>query len=680
MIPHKFPLDIFFELLKAFESKDIYNYFRCMGVSNAHQAMKLISSDKQDWVYLYNAIIKSRSLPMPTNLKNLDEAKTQDIISWFLHSISLNFNYTSERMQLSVCNVAIKPGLRVTWLKLMCARWCLIAAADYEESELSLWEISSYQQTRMVARVYLDAPVMDGEIDYCDGGAKCAVTVGATKPYILVLGLSQYPECVSLRQLAHLRKASHITFFEGDLLGFAARDGDDTYPYFANWKTGNSHCLVFPHSTPDINCPLPIEPCKAMTTKNGFIFTLHIYAIHVFSICEEDAYHPKHLAMLPLSEPVAHGRFLENVIMPNNTLYPTFTIRLLYYDVYTQIQQVTISINPKAHSTEMFSLEQLAFEEIVDDADLHLCYIGEQGRSFFCSTSSDNYREKPLVLLASRKAPDDAGMTTCLEVDYTFINDENIPPLRLISCLDFDDGIGLLLISSTSGDVVLASVLSEPIITSTSRQSSLGEEEKVEDSPSKIHQVPVSLDLPLFYAIRQKYQIHEELPVEITHLVITEWADARLERVEIDGWSNDWTRFSRLWDWIPPISRWGPLDRDFLHKTENVVFRNRLQTVGEMIPVLYRVENHREVVFRIGKRLFYLRTRRRGDHPDDFNTDPMRHIGVLPISYERLLTHPMEVTAALRTVVARRNLDEWEEPEGFFRQVQLAAYAYGVIH
>ncbi|KAL5513822.1 hypothetical protein ACEPAH_4223 [Sanghuangporus vaninii] len=271
-------------------------------------------------------------------------------------------------------------------------------------------------------------------------------------------------------------------------------------------------------------------------------------------------------------------------------------------------------------------------------------------------------------------------MTTCLEVDYTVINDENMPPPRLISCLDFDNGMGLLLTSSTLGDVVLASVLTEPIITTASRQSNLGEKEKLEDSPRKIFQVPVGLDLPLFYSIRQKYQIHEELPVEITRLVITEWTDTRLGHVEIDGWSNDWTRFSRLWDWILPISRWGPLDRDFLHKTENVVFRNRLQTVGEMIPVLYRVENHHEMVFRIGKRLFYLRTRRRGDDPDDFNTDPMRHIGVLPIPYESLLTHPMEVIAVLRTVIARRNLDPWEEPAGFFRQVQLAAYAYGIIH
>ncbi|KAL5513821.1 hypothetical protein ACEPAH_4222 [Sanghuangporus vaninii] len=213
MIPYEPPLDIFFVLLKTFETKDIYNYFQCMGVSNAQQVMKLISSDKQDWVYLYNTITKARSLPMPTNLKILDEAETQDVISWFLHSISLNFNYTSERRKLSVYNVAIKPGLRVTWLKLIRARWCLIAAADYGKSELSLWEISSYQQTCMVARVYLDAPVMDGEIDYCDGGAKCAATVGATKPYILVLGLSQSSEYVSLRQLAHLPNAWHIIFF-----------------------------------------------------------------------------------------------------------------------------------------------------------------------------------------------------------------------------------------------------------------------------------------------------------------------------------------------------------------------------------------------------------------------------------------------------------------------------------
>lgn len=184
------------------------------------------------------------------------------------------------------------------------------------------------------------------------------------------------------------------------------------------------------------------------------------------------------------------------------------------------------------------------------------------------------------------------------------------------------------------------------------------------------------MDLPLFYSIRRKYRFNDELPEETIRLIASDWTDPRLDHVNIEGWSSDWVRFTRIWDWILPVSRWGTLDRDFLHETDNVFFRNHLQTVGEIIPVLYRVKNHYEVVFRIGERLFCLRRWRKGDDLFDFELDPWRRIGVLPFTYEMFFTHPAEVQASLETENVRTNLTEWAEPSGLFQEIEMAFTAY----
>ena len=154
-----------------------------MGISSATQAIKALSGDKNDWAYLFHVIANGRSLPFPSNLKSVNEADAQDIASWLLHSVALNYRYTDphkhELGEMLVRNIRIGQGLCVTWLKLVLGRWALIAAAGQEESELSLWEIGGHGQIRPSARIYLDAPVMDGQIECKNNETRCAITVGA---------------------------------------------------------------------------------------------------------------------------------------------------------------------------------------------------------------------------------------------------------------------------------------------------------------------------------------------------------------------------------------------------------------------------------------------------------------------------------------------------------------------
>ena len=149
------------------------------GAMRVNRAMKLISGDKQDWLYLFSMITGARCLPIPMHPRSIDQAEAKDIASCVLHSINANFGYTAECSQLSVSKLAIKSGLRATWVKLLHGRWCWVASADDDESELSLWEIKSDGRVQISARIYLDAPVMNGEVYCSDGAARCAITIGA---------------------------------------------------------------------------------------------------------------------------------------------------------------------------------------------------------------------------------------------------------------------------------------------------------------------------------------------------------------------------------------------------------------------------------------------------------------------------------------------------------------------
>ena len=78
----------------------------------------------------------------------------------------------------------------------------------------------------------------------------------------------------------------------------------------------------------------------------------------------------------------------------------------------------------------------------------------------------------------------------------------------------------------------------------------------------------------------------------------------------IPGWSSDWSKFSNVHQWIVPYPRWGLLDEIFDRKAFACVrVRLRLGTLSEIIPVLFDEENHYRVLFRIGNRLYYCKSK-----------------------------------------------------------------------
>ncbi|KAL5510910.1 hypothetical protein ACEPAG_4667 [Sanghuangporus baumii] len=680
MLPHELPLDVFFMILMLFGECDIYNYLKAVNFLCIKHAISSLSGDKQDWEYLHNTIIRNRSFPVPSNLRCTDDVEAQDIASWFIHSVVLQKKYRTQNTKLYVRKIDIKSDLRVTWLKVFLGRWCLIAAANDKESELSLWEIASNQQIRLASRKYLDAPVLDGEVDYCDNEARCAITVGATKPYILVLELSQTSRHVSLQQLAHIPGASYVAYFRRDLIGFACRDGDDTYPYIADWRTGEKCCLRFPHTNPHLNCPLPIEPCKAIAVKDGFVFALHINTVEIFGVPDgildtSLGYSMKflrHISTLPLSRSAACGSFLG--FTQCQTDWSMSMIRLVYQDVESKLRRATILYNCNSRSPRLFSIHERIMRQAPDDRILHFWRIGSAGQTIVGLISSFDFWQKPTAVFAPVNITNQDGAATEPDADDVKVSDEVFPLPELTSSMDFDDGHGLLLTGSTTGNVSLASVLAESILT-TDGISRLSSSVPCGISRGKLHDTPISLDLPWFYNVRKEYTSRDELPQEILLRAGSQWSDSRINFMSIEDWSNDWSRFKPIWDWILPLSRWGPLDRDFL----SVILRSRLHTVGEIIPVLYRVSNHDEVVFRIGQRLYYSNQEPKneeGQAIDISETDFYGLLGVLPLSYDNFVDNPQSILPSLQNYHIQTNLRTWGIATGKSHRSTVAYWSY----
>ncbi|KAL5510923.1 hypothetical protein ACEPAG_4680 [Sanghuangporus baumii] len=618
------PWDAHFLILTQLDHQDIV-YLRMV----YPHLTDAISDDKNLWSNIFKRELKKRSLPIPSNLRSIDEVEGADIESWVKHIHVLDGVYDAPYKELSIYNVHIDPELRVTWLKLIFGRWCLIAGSNDDKSELSLWEISSDSEIRRPALVYLDAPVLDGQIDCSDSPVRCAITVGATKPYIKILELYQSEVSASIQQLAEIRDASHVQFLRAECVGFSVRRGDDTFPHLYNWQTGRSYCLRYRHDNPEIDCSLPTEPTIALTARNGFIFSLHITAIHIFSfpqsVTDVEATAPKRLVALPLRFEASNGYFLDEAFRGAKLGQKIpICIHVLYQRYDSLLQQVTLTLHHENDRRLSFAMTEVRIRPAADIPSLRCIYFtspGSSGRRLLYVTTSvlrsavDNHSVFVMPMWFSDG--DDSAKSLCGQIDdprpldehspvlshadqYTSpstSNDQhegasslsddcraisislsNFSSLHLLSCVDFDDWNGMLLMGTASGEVRLASFMPKVYMTPKSTRNTLSAVVCLKESSSNLSEVAVFLDLPLFYSLRKRYRIFHRLPEDVIIQATSDWRDPRIGLITIGGWSNDWSKFEDIWHWILPFSRWGPLDPDFQDEINGVFFRHRLLT------------------------------------------------------------------------------------------------------
>ncbi|KAL5513817.1 hypothetical protein ACEPAH_4218 [Sanghuangporus vaninii] len=705
------PWDVHFLILTQLDHQDIV-YLRIV----YPYLTDAISNDKNLWSHIFKRELKKRTLPIPSNLRSIDEVEGVDIESWVKHIHVLDGVYDAPDKELSIHDVRIHPELRVTWLKLIFGRWCLIAGSNDDKSELSLWRISPDSEIRRAALVYLDAPVLDGQIDCSDSTVRCAVTVGATKPYIKILGLHQSEVDASILQLAEIRDASHVQFLRAEYVGFSVCRGDDTFPHLYNWQTGRSYCLRFRHDNPEIDCPLPTEPSIALTGRNGFIYSLHTTSIHIFSlpqsITDVEATAPKHLVTLPLQFRAASGYFLDEAFKELNFGQKSPNcIHVLYQRYDSLLQQVTLTLHRENDRHLSFSVMEVKIKPATDIPSLRCIYFispGSSGRRLLHITSpvlrNSVYNHSVFVTPMRYNDGHDSGRSLCDKLDdprpfddhspvlshadhFTSpsssndqhgsasslsdkcsaipISSSNFPSLHLLSCVDFDDWNGILLMGTTSGEVRLASFLPKVCMTPKSTRNMLSAVVCLKESINNLSEISVFLDLPLFYRLRKRYRIFHGLPEDVIVQATADWRDPRIGLITIGGWTNDWLKFEDIWHWILPFSRWGPLDTDFHDEINGVFFRYRLQTLGEIVPILYHTSNQQEIVFRIGQRIFY-------SDPEQDDMNEQGCLGVLPLTYDQFLNDPDEILPLFSDHGLRSNLRSRVAPFALTMRMSLA--------
>lgn len=226
-----------------------------------------VSYDKQLWLHILDRDIKSKALPLPKYVRDIDEASAEDAIEWVKNSFLLVNHYSSgEERTLIRENLSMS----VTWIKLIRGRWCLIACSDLKNSQLVVWDLQASQDEHHKATLYLPGPVIDGIVEDDKEDILIAFTIGTKYtfrlsqfpqillmmqfriPFISLMELYTNENEILIHQLVEVPGASHVRLLKRPYIGFAVRDGDDTNPSILNWETGISRTFVTPDPVRDL--------------------------------------------------------------------------------------------------------------------------------------------------------------------------------------------------------------------------------------------------------------------------------------------------------------------------------------------------------------------------------------------------------------------------------------------
>ncbi|EJD00058.1 uncharacterized protein FOMMEDRAFT_30742 [Fomitiporia mediterranea MF3/22] len=590
---------------------------------------------------MYEQNVVANDLCIPNYLGNLEHVHVRDIQSWVKHAVLLDRNYRTPYKKLHAWRIANREKLGITWLRLVHGHWALVASADVHTCEFSVWEIPPEGEIRQVARVFLDAPVIDGMADESCQQVHCAITIGASAPYILIFNIIEHAEKVTLDELISISGASHVRFFRGSCLGFATWKNDDSYPHIIDWKNWNSYKLHIPSSA--LSQVPSLLPFCTLGMANFWMY-------------------PK-TKLGKLDDQDKTSAFRQAVILRNRGMEQTRAFNLCE----------TLSISPWTAFPE-------SRPPVLTDYAL-----GLSGRRLFCVTTLKSHCWLPPTLstmpIELTVGSDEENQLFTSFGDYVPVSREALPLPHLITSLSFDDGNGYLLMGTRSGDVRLAAFMDKNIIRhecvhieslgslATEVVTPVSQKLSEPDDASRI-KAAVPPDLPVFYTIRETYKFGDELPPSIREDVTSDWFDEQVGKQTFSNWSNDWSQFECLWDWVIPLSRWGPIDKDFFNTTPSIFARNRLQALGDLIPVLYDVTNHKRVVFRNGERMFFCRSERNPDHDDDsdeeetvaFEGEPDIFLCILPCTYSQYSGDPPSIIRHLpsRDIHAMdANLRDW---------------------
>lgn len=166
------------------------------------------------------------------------------------------------------------------------------------------------------------------------------------------------------------------------------------------------------------------------------------------------------------------------------------------------------------------------------------------------------------------------------------------------------------------------------------------------------------MDIPVYYSYRTRPEYFaEKCPAFVAEDAVRLWGDAFVNHPPIPNWSNDWSKFTFIKDWILPLSLWSLHDSDFSEEEVTCIrVRNRLHSCGEIIPILYYMNDHSRVLLRMGNRVLYCRTLLYGADEDD--SSHIEALGALTLTYSEFVAADTDtILAHIYDRVAQTNLE-----------------------
>ena len=100
--------------------------------------------------------------------------------------------------------------------------------------------------------------------------------------------------------------------------------------------------------------------------------------------------------------------------------------------------------------------------------------------------------------------------------------------------------------------------------------------------------------------------------------------------------------------------------------------------LGEIIPVLFRSTRHSEVIFRIGHRMYYSRTRCKSDDLEFMEDYENQFLGILPITYEQFAVDPRTILLPVSDSSIQTNLGARREPLSTWHNCEGASHVYDI--
>ena len=215
--------------------------------------------EKQLWLHVWRRDVLRAKVPTSTCLDSLDLLNDYQTKLVVQHALRLHHNMSCSPERRDIQKVFFHQSQPITWTRIVCGSWLLVATSDDESSVLSLYSTESLLGARaqdLLAQAFLEGPVLNGLIEISSENGIVIALELRTSTYVLfayimyalhvlctfrstleVLSVRNRQGSLEFVRLFRHTGISHIRAIHGPYIGFALHD-NLSVPSILNWRTG----------------------------------------------------------------------------------------------------------------------------------------------------------------------------------------------------------------------------------------------------------------------------------------------------------------------------------------------------------------------------------------------------------------------------------------------------------